>query len=191
MTPSPHAEPREWRPPDFGVRPATAADVPALVALVNSAYRGDSSRAGWTTEADLLDGVRIDEARMASAIATADQAVLVHERDGAVVACVHVRREAAGGYLGMLTTSPTMQGQGLGRRMIAAAEAWAVAQWQSARMDMTVIALRTELIGWYERRGYASTGLRKPFPYGDERWGVPRRDDLEFVVLRKELARRP
>jgi len=171
-------------------RPATPEDIPALVTLVNSAYRGDSSRAGWTTEADMIGGVRIDDARMAAAITPPDSVVLLHEREGAIVCCVHVQCKGEGSYLGMLTTRPTMQGAGLGRMMIEAAEAWAVEHWQARFMEMTVIVLRTELIAWYERCGYARSGERRPFPYGDERWGVPMRDDLAFEVLRKELARR-
>ena len=57
--------------------------------------------------------------------------------------------------------------------------------WMLAALRMTVIDVRDELIAWYERRGYRRTGIRKPFPYGDTRFGVPRRDDLRFEVLEK------
>ena len=174
-------------PSSFDVRQATPADVPALVALVNSAFRGDSSRAGWSTEADLLGGIRIDEARLHQALVSPPQVILVHEVDGQVVACVNVQRTGKGAYLGMLTTKPTLQAQGLGRAMVRAAEAWAVREWQSTEMRMTVIVQRPELVAWYERQGYAQTGEQQPFPYGDERWGIPKRPDLEFVVLRKGL----
>jgi ribosomal protein S18 acetylase RimI-like enzyme len=170
------------------VRVATPADVEPLAALVNSAYRGDSSREGWTTEADLLGGSRIDHARMLAAITTDSQVVLVQDDGGEVVGCVHLQRTGANCYLGMLTTKPTRQNEGLGRRMIAAAEAWAVEHWRSVEMHMTVIVQRPELIAWYERRGYAKTGTIKPFPYGDERWGLPQRTDLAFHVLAKPLA---
>jgi len=172
----------------FTTRAATPADVPALVALVNSAYRGDSSRAGWTTEADLLGGLRIDQPRLTASIAAADNAVLVHEAGHAIDACVHLQRTGDDCYLGMLTVQPTSQATGLGRAMLAAAEAWAVEHWHSRRMSMTVIVQRTELVAWYERRGYARTGEQKPFPYGDERWGLPTRPDLAFYVLKKTLA---
>ena len=170
-------------------RLATDADVPALVALVNSAYRGDSSRAGWTTEADLLDGLRIDAERLKTAIANdADNAILIHEDEGHLVACVHLQRKDSSGYLGILTTLPTRQGSGLGRAMIEQAERFARDHWGSTSMEMTVLTLRPELVAWYERRGYAKTGERKPFPYGDDKWGLPKRADLEFYVLRKSLT---
>jgi ribosomal protein S18 acetylase RimI-like enzyme len=175
----------------FPIRPATLADVPAIVALVNSAYRGDSSRAGWTTEADLLGGIRIDAERVADALSSDGSVVLVHESEGAIVACVHLERMRDSCYLGMLTTEPTLQGRGLGKSMIAAAERWAAEHWDSREMRMTVIVQRAELVAWYERRGYIVTGERKPFPYGDERWGLPTRPDLEFQVLIKRLAPGP
>jgi len=172
---------------DFALRLATASDVPALVALVNSAYRGESSRAGWATEADLLGGTRIDEARLAATIATDGNVVLVHEEDGDIIACVHLERRGANGYLGMLTTKPTLQAKGIGRRMLGSAEAWAAEHWQSQEMHMTVIVQREALVAWYERRGYARSGDTKPFPYGDERFGIPTRQDLAFHVLKKAL----
>jgi ribosomal protein S18 acetylase RimI-like enzyme len=176
-------------PLSLQVRPATLADVPALVALVNSAYRGDSSRAGWTTEADLLGGQRIDAGRLADDIGAAGHVVLVHENEGAIVACVHLERTGvADCYLGMLTTRPVMQGAGIGKAMIVAAERWAAVTWGARAIHMTVLAQRRELIAWYERRGYRQTGERRPFPYSDERFGLPKRDDLEFVVLRRELT---
>ncbi|HUR33079.1 MAG TPA: N-acetyltransferase [Vicinamibacterales bacterium] len=171
----------------FVTRAAVASDVPALVTLVNSAYRGDSSRAGWTTEADMLGGVRVDSARVQDAITGDGHVVLVHEVNGAIVACVHLERTGDTCYLGMLTTRPTLQGAGVGRGMIAAAERFAVEHWHSREMHMTVLVQRTELVAWYERRGYTVTGERKPFPYGDERFGIPARPDLEFHVLIKRL----
>ena len=159
----------------FRLREATGPDVPALVALVNSAYRGDSSRAGWTTEAHLLGGIRVDNERLESAIGTDGHVILVHESDEGIVSCVHLEKTGEDGYLGMLTTRPTLQGSGLGRKMIEAAEAWAVTHWHVRAMHMTVLEQRPELIAWYERRGYVATTERKPFPYGDERWGLPTR----------------
>jgi ribosomal protein S18 acetylase RimI-like enzyme len=170
-------------------RTATTADAPALVALVNSAYRGDSSKAGWTTEADLLGGQRVDVEGLSETIARPDNVILLHERDRALVACVHLERTGEDCYLGMLTVRPAAQGAGLGRQMLEAAERLATEHWSSRTMHITVIVQRTELIAWYERRGYRRTGERKPFPYGDERFGLPRRDDLVFEVLRKPLSR--
>ena len=169
-------------------RPAATADAPTLVALINSAYRGDSSRAGWTTEADLLDGQRIDVEGLAETIGRPGSVVLLHERDHVPAACVHLERTGEDCYLGMLTILPAMQGAGLGRQMLEAAERWAVEHWSSRTMFMTVIVQRSELIAWYERRGYRRTGERRPFPYGDARFGLPRRDDLAFEVMRKPLS---
>ena len=169
-------------------RPAETADAAALVALINSAYRGDSSKAGWTTEADLLDGQRVDIEGLAETIARPGNVILQYERDHDLVACVHLERTGEDCYLGLLTIRPTMQGAGLGRQMLEAAERWAIEHWSSQTVHMTVIAQRTELLAWYERRGYRRTGERKPFPYGDARFGLPRRDDLAFEVLRKPLS---
>ena len=169
-------------------RLATVADAPALDALVNSAYRGESSKAGWMTEAHLLGGQRTDVDRLRQVIGKPGNIILLHERDGAPVACVHLERTGEDCYLGMLTVQPTLQRAGLGRQLIEAAERWAMERWSSQTMHMTVIVQRTELIAWYERHGYRRTGERKPFPYGNERFGLPRRDDLAFEVLCKPLS---
>ena len=169
-------------------RPATTADAPALVALVNSAYRGDSSKAGWTTEADLLGGQRIDVEGLTETIAIPGHVILLHMQDHLPVACVHLERTGEDCYLGMLTVRPTRQGAGLGRQLLEAAERWAIAHWSARSMHLTVIVQRVELIAWYERHGYRRTGERKPFPYGDERFGLPRRADLAFEVLCKPLS---
>lgn len=170
------------------LRPATATDVAALVALVNSAYRGDSSRAGWTTEADLLGGQRIDADRLAEKLASPSTVVLLREVDSKPIACVQLERTGSSDcYLGMLTVQPTRQGGGLGRGLLDAAERWAIEHWNARTMHMTVIVHRPELIAWYERRGYARTGEFEPFPYDDPRFGLPQRGDLRFEVLRKAL----
>jgi ribosomal protein S18 acetylase RimI-like enzyme len=172
----------------LAIREAVTADAAALAALVNSAYRGASSKAGWTTEADLLDGQRTDVERLVETIAAPGNVILVNEQGGVLFGCVHLERTDEACYLGMLTIRPTCQGSGLGRQLLEAAERWAVEHWSSRSMHMTGIVQRTELIAWYERRGYRRTGERKPFPYGDERFGLPRRADLVFDVLRKPLA---
>ena len=169
------------------VRLGATADAVALNALVNSAFRGESSRAGWTTEEHLLGGQRIDVDRLVESLSNPDVAVLVHEREGIPVACLLLERTGEDCYLGMMTVRPTAQGRGLGRQMLETAEQWAREHWSPRSMHMTVIVQRTELIAWYERRGYRRTGVRKPFPYGDERFGLPKRDDLEFEVLSKPL----
>ena len=173
------------------VRAAAPADVDALVALVNSAYRGTSSKAGWTTEAELLGGQRIDPDMLGELVARPDAVVLVHERAGGIIACVALETGPQGCYLGMLTIRPTLQSAGLGSRLLAAAEQWARANFGADSIHMTVIEQRAELIAWYARRGYLPTGEYRPFPYGDPRYGLPKRDDLRFAVLLKRLEDRP
>ncbi|TGN75759.1 GNAT family N-acetyltransferase [Streptomyces bauhiniae] len=169
-------------------RDATDADVDALVALVESAYRGDASRAGWTTEADILDGQRTDPEGVRQVIKTPDSRLLVVEREGRIVACCQLEHRGTYAYFGMFAVSPTLQGSGLGKAVMAEAERLARADWGATEMHMTVISVRDDLIGWYERRGYRRTGEMTPFPYGDERFGIPRRPDLRFELLVKPLV---
>ncbi|WP_438489032.1 GNAT family N-acetyltransferase [Streptomyces sp. S186] len=169
-------------------RDATEADVPALVALVESAYRGDASRAGWTTEADLLDGRRTDADGVAEVVRNDSGRLLVAERDGELVACCQLEHRGDHVYFGMFAVRPALQGAGLGKVIIAEAERTAAATWGAPEMRMTVIRQREELIAWYERRGYRRTGRFSPFPYGDERFGIPQRADLEFELLVKPLG---
>jgi ribosomal protein S18 acetylase RimI-like enzyme len=172
-------------------RLATVDDVPAIVALVESAYRGASSRAGWTTEADLLDGQRTDADAVRGTIEAKDRVVLLAQgAAGELLGCCELRRlPGAVGYFGMFAVVPTAQGGGIGSAVLAGAERWVAAQWGAATMQMTVLAQRQDLIAWYERRGYRRTGKTEPFPYGDERFGLPRRPDLYFVLLEKVLSR--
>jgi ribosomal protein S18 acetylase RimI-like enzyme len=170
--------------------PATQADVGDIVSLVNSAYRGDGVQAGWTNEIGLLAGHRTDPATLAEALATGKGTILLmRDQEGAQLAgCVSLEPtdEATTWYLAMLTVDPRRQAEGLGRALLSKAEGYVRTQ-GAARVRMTVIWLRDSLIAWYERRGYRRTGRSEPFPYGDERVGVPLRDDLHFVVLEKAL----
>ena len=168
---------------------ATAADLPALHALVESAYRGDSARGGWTHEADLLGGQRTDLAALSEQIEDPAQAILV-ARDGAgLVGCVAIAdRGGSTAYVGLVTVDPARQASGLGRQLLTAAEDHATQYFAADRAEMTVISLRTELIAWYQRRGYALTGETRPFPAADPRFGLPQRGDLGFVVMAKPLA---
>ncbi|MGW7449148.1 GNAT family N-acetyltransferase [Kitasatospora sp. NPDC054795] len=168
-------------------RPATPADVPALVALVESAYRGDSSRAGWTTEADLLDGRRTNPEAVTEAVGHSEGLVLLAERDGELLACCQLEQRGERAYFGMFSVRPGLQGGGIGRAVLAEAERLAVERWGVGAMEMTVIEQRVDLIAWYERRGYRRTGEFSPFPYGDERFGIPLRPDLRFAHLVKDL----
>lgn len=179
---------------DFIFRDATTADIDALVALVTSAYRGEASRAGWTTEADVLDGNRIDADVLRHDIERPRSQVLLLERPavdpgqaGHIVACAHVADEDGAGYFGMFAVRPELQGGGIGNTMLLQAERIVREDLALPVMRMTVIDVRDELIAWYARRGYRRTGIHKPFPYGDERFGIPKRDDLRFEVLEKLL----
>lgn len=169
-------------------RDARDADVDTLVDLIESAYRGDSSRAGWTTEADILQGQRTDPGGVLEVIRSPGSRLLTVERDGRVVACCQLEHQGDHAYFGMFAVSPALQGAGLGKVVIAEAERQAREDWGAREMHMTVISVREDLIAWYERRGYRRTGRTTPFPYGDERFGIPQRDDLEFELLVKELA---
>ncbi|MEU3032603.1 GNAT family N-acetyltransferase [Streptomyces incarnatus] len=174
--------------PGLTFRDATDADVDALVVLIESAYRGDASRAGWTTEADILEGQRTDPEGVLEVIKSADSRLLTVERDGRVVACCQLEHRGDHAYFGMFAVSPTLQGEGLGKTVIAEAERQARAAWGISEMHMTVISVRDDLIAWYERRGYRRTGQMSPFPYGDERFGIPQRADLQFELLVKKLG---
>ena len=168
-------------------RPAASSDVAALHRLVESAYRGDSAKAGWTHEADLLGGQRTDQAELLDILTDASRVILLAEVDGVLTGCVQVADQGDGlAYLGLLTVDPIRQAGGLGRLLIDAAEAEAVARFNATRMEMTVIRQRAELIAWYERRGYALTGETRPFPLDETTFGLSDRD-LTFVVMEKAL----
>lgn len=174
---------------DATIRDAVPADIPALHALVESAYRGEASRAGWTTEADLLDGQRTDVEDLASILADPEQGLLTAWRGEDLIGCILIARRGEGiGYFGMLSVSPTLQGGGLGRKLVGAAEAAMAERFGARRVRISVIPQRETLIAWYERLGYAATGETLPFPYGDERFGLPKRDDLSFIVMEKAIA---
>lgn len=177
-------------PPDAArltFRDATEDDVPALVDLIESAYRGDSSRTGWTTEADLLQGQRTDEQGVREVLDAPAGRLLAVERGGALVACCQLEHRGDAAYFGMFAVRPGLQGGGLGKLIIAEAERTVRESWGVREMHMTVISVREDLIAWYERRGYRRTGVLTPFPYGDERFGIPQRDDLAFELLVKNL----
>ncbi|MCX7557358.1 GNAT family N-acetyltransferase [Xanthomonadaceae bacterium JHOS43] len=172
---------------DIVLRDARHEDIPAIVALVESAYRGDVSRQGWTTEADLLDGQRIAPEVLQADIEREFSRVLLGLRAGQIVACAHVAIQDGQGYFGMFAVRPDGQGGGVGKVVLSEAERIVREEWHVSRMRMAVIDLREELIAFYERRGYRRTGEKKPFPYGDARFGKPLRDDLRFDVLEKAL----
>ena len=174
---------------DIVVRDAGTVDIPALHRLIESAYRGEASRAGWTTEADLLDGQRTDPDDLAGILADPSQALLTAWRDGELLGCVLIADRGEGtGYFGMLSVSPTLQGGGLGRRLVEAAHAALAARFGARRVRISVFPQRETLIAWYRRLGYEPTGETLPFPYDDPRVGLPLRDDLHFIVMERPLA---
>jgi len=172
------------------IAPARDHELSALATLVNSAYRGELAAKGWTSESYLLGGQRTDEESLRADLAANPGSTLLALRDAEDAlphACVWVQpSDGDAWYVGMVTVSPLRQAGGIGRTMLEAAEAHARER-GGKRMKMTVISVRDTLIAWYERRGYRLTGATEPFPYGDERFGVPQRDDLHFVIMEKAL----
>ena len=169
----------------FTITPATVLDASKLNILINSAYRGEESKKGWSTEADLLDGTRIDEAALRDLIQKPDTTFLKYVEDGVIFGCVELRIEGKKLYLGTLSVNPNIQNKGIGKKLLLAGEDHARKVGCSV-ITMTVIDGRQTLIDWYVRHGYALTGERKPFIVPDERWGIPKQK-LEFLVLEKHI----
>lgn len=183
--------PRPRSLPGVTFRFAGRGDVDAVVALVQCAYRGESSRAGWTTEADLIDGQRTDVAQVEAIVAGPDSRILLAEEAGGSVlvgSCQLVRRADGQAYFGMFAVRPDQQGRGTGRILLREAERLAAVEWGATVMRMTVLDVRADLIGWYERLGYRLTGETEPFPYGVSAFGIPKVPDLRFAVLTRPLG---
>jgi ribosomal protein S18 acetylase RimI-like enzyme len=167
----------------MAITPATLTDVPELVNLINSAYRGETSKKGWTTEADLIDGQRIDSESLEQQIADPQAVILKNtNEDGQVTGCVYLQKRADKVYLGMLTVSPTLQANGLGKKLLNAAEEY-VRRINFSIITMTVITNRTELINWYERRGYSKTGETVPLIIPEQFGRL--KQPLEMYLLEK------
>lgn len=165
---------------------ATVQDIPELNILINSAYRGESSKKGWTTEEHLLDGIRTDEENLSQLLQKENVTILKYTDNNQIIGSVYLEKQDKKLYLGMLTVSPELQGGGVGKKLMQAAEKFA----QNAELDkisMTVISVRKELIAYYKRRGYKNTGETKPFPMTDPKFGLPKQF-LEFIVMEKEIA---
>lgn len=163
---------------------ATLKDIPQLVTLINSAYRGEESKKGWTTEADLLEGQRVNAEGLEKIIHTPGAVILkcCNEEDD-VIGCVYLKKNDNKMYLGMLTVSPTLQAGGIGKKILKASEEYA-AQQDCDAIEMTVISVRKELIAWYQRHGYHDTGKRSPFP--DDPLST-KKQALEFITMEKSL----
>jgi ribosomal protein S18 acetylase RimI-like enzyme len=172
---------------------AVESDFDEVVALANLAYRDGKASSAWTTEASYIEGQRLDGVSLRKSLADKPHAKLMIWRDeadladGALLGTVWLEPEKRDvWYLGLLTVRPDMQNRQLGRSLLDKAEGYAKER-GGKRIRMTVVNVRASLIAWYERRGYVLTGETEPFPYGDERFGKPLRDDLAFVVLEKEI----
>ncbi|MBD2704479.1 GNAT family N-acetyltransferase [Spirosoma sp. BT702] len=166
------------------ISPAGEADIPALNELVNSAYRGESSQRGWTSEGHLLGGIRTSEQSLREMFQNPSATLLKYVADGQLLGCVYLEEKKPDLYLGMLTVSPDAQANGIGKKLMAIAEQIAIDK-EYQVIAITVISIRHELIAWYERRGFRATGETVPFP-DDERFGQPKQP-LEFIVMKKKL----
>ena len=171
---------------------AELSDAQAIAALINSAYRGETSRAGWTTEADILDGVRTTTQEIASLIKREDAFILVGVLRDQIVATICCERQDAYGrniaHLGMIAVKPTLQNKGYGTTMIQAAEAMTAREWRVVGFHMAVITLREELIAFYERLGFARSGEFKNFPENSALW-QPKVAGLTLEYLVKIIKR--
>lgn len=167
-------------------RPASLNDIAELHSLVNSAYRGDSSKKGWTTEADLLGGQRTDPAALQEMIMNPGSRIELATEHGQILGCVYLNNELDAVYFGMLTVNPELQTQGLGKLLLSRVEEL-TRQWGKNTIRMTVIGQRQELIAFYERRGYRRTGKTEPFPSHDPRFGLPK-TELIFHEFAKTIS---
>lgn len=171
---------------DPNIQIASAADISFVVSLLNSAYRGDVSRQGWTTEAHLIEGeVRTDHASVKEVTEMDNSVVLKYVNEGSqIIGCVNLQQHGHKIYLGMFAVSPQLQGGGVGKKLLHAAEEYAL-QRNCHSIYMTVISVRTELIDWYKRHGYKETGEKKSFD--EDGLSGKHLQQLEFAVLEKQL----
>ncbi len=160
-------------------------DIAEIEKLVNSAYRGEGSKVGWTTEADLLDGQRTDQGKLREMIQSLTGSIELAFDGDEIFGCIYLEREAVALYFGMLTVRPGLQNRGTGKALLALAEEKAK-NLGLTRVRMTVISERKELIEYYQRRGYRRTGKIEPFPDHDQRFGLPKKK-LVFEEFEKIL----
>jgi len=167
---------------------AEISDAEAIVQLINSAYRGNSSRKGWTTEADLLDGLRTTNAEVGRIIRREDAFMLIGVLNNEIIASICCEWQAIAGnntaHFGMIAVKPSLQNKGYGKQVIAAAEALTRREWRVVGFTMTVISIRHELIAFYEKLGYQRTGEFKDFPVKPELW-QPKVEGLNLQYLAK------
>lgn len=165
---------------------ANKLDAEQMTTLINSAYRGECSRKGWTTEANLLEGRRTDIEEILALCADDNSMFILCKTGSELQGSVHLQNTDEGVHIGMLAVSPTLQGRGIGKALLQAAEIAAQQTWSVNRFVMSVISCRQELIAFYERRGYRRTGINKVFPVNPSLW-TPKVLDLQLVVLEKTL----
>jgi ribosomal protein S18 acetylase RimI-like enzyme len=169
---------------------AVEADFPAIIDLVNVAYRGKGPVESWNIERGIIDGTRLTDSLLRDDLAGKPDAHFLVTRDPeslAIIGTVWLEPvENSAWYLGLFTIDPALQKQHLGRALLSAAEDFARER-GAGSIRMGVLNVRDVLIAWYERRGYARTGKTEPYPYGGNRFGTPLRDDLEFVILEKRI----
>ena len=170
---------------------AVEADYAPIVQLINLSFRGIGPEASWNSEGDFIEGQRLTESLLREDLAAKPDALLLTYRedpDGELFGTVWLEQKNDGvWYLGLLTVRPDLQSRQMGRALLAAAEDFAK-QRGACRIRMSVVNVRNTLIAWYERRGYLLTGETQPFPYDDQRFGTPLRDDLHFVLLEKDIS---
>jgi len=170
----------------LNIAPLLNEDTEELIRLVNSAYRGESSKKGWTTEADLLDGIRTDQKSIEAQLQKPGATMLIAKNmNDRMVGCVYLMQQGHRLYLGMLTVAPDIQARGIGKQLLQAAEKYA-GEINCTSIVMSVIDIRLELIDWYKRHGYVSTGEIKPLP-ADPSFGIPKQP-LQFIVLEKKIS---
>jgi ribosomal protein S18 acetylase RimI-like enzyme len=170
----------------FNMQKAKLKDIEKLVHLVESVYRGESSRSGWTTEADLLDGQRVDVSMLVDILKDSSSELFIYCDDGKIQACVHLQRQGAVAHLGMLSVSTSLQGKSIGKKILGFCEEYSKKQWQAQKVLIEVLDGRPELLSWYERRGFRKTGNTIPFPE-DNRFGIPKKENLFFHEMLKNL----
>ena len=166
-------------------RVAKNTDIAEIVSLVESAYRGETSRQGWTTEAAFIEGQRTDEQEVTKLMNKPGSIFMLCFDSDSLLASVQIEKQQANAYLGMFAVNPERQGGGIGSMLLDQVENYAKNEWGCHAMQITVITIRDELISWYLRNGYKSTGVTKRFPYEEPRFGQPKRDDLMLEVYEK------
>ncbi|MFL5808353.1 MAG: GNAT family N-acetyltransferase, partial [Flavisolibacter sp.] len=165
---------------------ATIDDIPNLLQLINSAYRGEEAKKVWTHESNLIEGdLRTDAVSLEEMMGNPNAIILKYIDNNQLRGCVYLEKKQERLYLGLLSVSPDAQAKGIGKKLLHAAEKHAMKN-NCSIIEMTVISARSELIAWYQRKGYVQTNQTRPF-HNNERFGVPV-VPIEFVVMEKKVS---